>query len=285
MDDGPTLEYRKHASSRATVWAWTALALASLVTGATAQIYKCKQPDGGTSFQQVPCLGNSAEVPLSDAEATAHAPGPNVRAPDLPDQDVFFAVMQKKICDAVAPGFEERSRGAYASWRAARPEQVRQAEQSLMNNPNYAAAIAEESKKAAAAEPSTPYRKQIEEQCGEEFLEAFSKTSRPPDARFATPQRTWDLFSRALTAADRPLALSCLSPEFRRGMKEMFRQMSDDKMREMATAYKGVSDVVFERYSTEKETSRARGILAQPNGTHIPVDFERQYGEWKIRFM
>jgi Domain of unknown function (DUF4124) len=253
-------------------------------TPAAAQLYKCRDSSGAVSYQRVPCLGHSIEIPLTEADAKAHESAPGARPPDLANEAVYGAVFTKSICDASMPGFEQRTAAVYAAWRAARPEQVRQTETMINGNPQMTAELAKLREKAAKGLSKEEVH-QVEQQCGEEFVEQMERSSHPPDPRFSTPQRTWDLYMKALRSADRALAVSCLTGRYRSGMKKSFQELSDEGIKSMGDFVKGLSGLTFERVGDEASITKEWGGADASDGKRWRVDFERVLGEWAIQFM
>lgn len=251
---------------------------------ATAQIYKCKDSSSAVSYQQAPCQGPSVEIPLSEADAKAHESAYETKLPELGEEVVFGAVFTVSICRAGMPGFEQRIARLYATWRAVRPEQVQQAEARIATNAGMTAELAGLREKAAKG-LSKEEIDQFERQCGEEVIEQIARSSRPPDSRFSTPQRTFDLYMQALRSADRALAVSCLTGRYRGEMKKSFEELSDEGMRSMANFVKGLSGLRFERMADEASITKASGSVDTSEGRRCCVDFQRVFGEWAIQFM
>jgi hypothetical protein len=251
---------------------------------AAAQSYKCKDSSGAVSYQQAPCPGPSVEIPLSEADAKAHENAYEAKLPELANEVVFGAVFTESICRAAMPAFEQRIARQYATWRAVRPEQVRQAEALITTNAQMTAELAGLREKVANG-LSKEEIAQLERQCGEEFIEQIERSSRPPDSRFSTPQRSFDLYVQALRSADRALAVSCLTGRYRSEMKKSFQELSDEGMRSMANFVKGLSGLRFERMADEASITKASGSVETSDGRRCCVDFQRVFGEWAIQFM
>jgi len=114
------------------------------VTTATAQVYKCVDTQGKATYQQQPCDAKSA------SQSTLSTPAPAPRAPDartapaeprrpvgtgtlvtpatISDRDLAILLMAKLSCDEGLPGFTERVKDDYASFRRTYREQIERVE-------------------------------------------------------------------------------------------------------------------------------------------------------------
>jgi len=97
-----------------------------------------------------------------------------------------------------------------------------------------------------------------------------------PDSRFSTPESTWEVYKRALTAGDFELAQKCQVPNTRQ--VDVYRQLGKEKTKEIVLAMTPIQKV-------QGDTKRAEyQLLRLENGRKMSyaVFFSNIFGEWKI---
>jgi hypothetical protein len=102
---------------------------------------------------------------------------------------------------------------------------------------------------------------------------------RPPNARRATPEGTWQLMLDALRSGDAETALGCFTPAMRSKFEPLFTTMSSSAMREMADSFTSFSLQAGD--NQVREAVLTRRIANQPQQAGFAY-FVRHAGEWKI---
>src|SRR5882762_3111092 len=183
---------------------------------------------------------------------------------DKARDDVVWILGLKRVCDLNAPGFREKSAGAYAEWRQSKIDIIREIER----EPNFQAFQAE--KRALTPQEQA----EIESFCVDDLLESLHA----PDLRLSTPEKTWVTFSGALRNADRELALSCLTSNARNKFKPMLQKGPEQNLVAMANSIKSIEMTMgfgpFREAAVVRHDGKAGLIYFQDVG-----------GEWKISEM
>jgi hypothetical protein len=102
---------------------------------------------------------------------------------------------------------------------------------------------------------------------------------RPPNARRATPEGTWQLMLDALRSGDAATALGCFTPAMRSKLEPVFATMTSSAMREMADSFTSFSLQAGD--NQVREAALTRRIANQPQQAGFAY-FVRHAGEWKI---
>jgi hypothetical protein len=228
------------------------LFLAALASGVSAQkMYTCKQADGRTSFQQLPC------DPPPEAPADLPAPGAPVAASEGPakppapgspqlltrgKREVLQLTTMLERCRADQPGFAERSSAVYVAWRQRHAATLAEYDRLL-------AAKVREARRGVAPIPL--------EMCSDDLLRRMEPLARPPDARLDTAEKTWNLFVTSLRAGNRDLAARCLTGKAEVRWKEKSERASDADLRRMADAIRAFKVQWGDDYQKEALASRA----------------------------
>ena len=200
--------------------------------GAHAETFKCLQPDGRLSFQQLPCADG-----VPDAPAPAQAPAPvapmqiKVAKPATPDplssiptrrmREVLDMTALLERCRADEPGFADRSAPLYQAWK------VRHAVTLATHKALLAAKVREYRRGAGGMPPQA---------CSEEWMHGLEPMARMPDPRFASVEKTWLRFVEALKVADRATALSCLHGSADARWRSRITTVSDEDLRRIGRA-------------------------------------------------
>jgi hypothetical protein len=177
-----------------------------------------------------------------------------------------FLLMTKLACDRAIPGYQAATAARYAAWRQDNAALVAQLEAS----PDFQRMRAEADKQQVTLTPAQ--QRLVEERCEE--AADFLGPAGPPDPRFATPEKTWDLFQASLRAADRTTALACLVQQAKRRFKENTQQLGDGQLRRLADP--PIALHLGERHGESQEGEVIR------NGMASFILFVNVRGEWKI---
>ena len=247
-----------------------ALLLLGAATGARAEMFKCLQPDGRLSFQQLPCADG---VPLAPAPAEAARPGPAATAGRAPEavspiptkrmREVLDLTALLERCRADEPGFAERSAPLYQAWR------VRHAYTLTAHRPLLMAKVREYRRGGGGMSPTA---------CSEDWLRTLEPLARLPDTRFSSVEKTWMLFVDALKAADRTTALNCLAGPAAARWKARVNNLADEDLRRIGSAIRAFKVQWGDDYLKE---ALAAGDDTQLTG----IAFRSINEEWKITEM
>jgi hypothetical protein len=237
--------------------------LAAVPLTAVAQVYRCKAPDGSTTFQQTPCA--PGQQPVS----------PVLRAPEAAPADdelVQTTLLMKQGCDAVVSGFAARSVGAFAAWRKNRAAALARVEAS----DDYRRKLTES--RALLLEPrSESDVASMQAYCDDQLLPLLVKESAPADPRFRTPERTFNAFVMALRAGDRDAVVECLGEQVGEEARAELTNQPVEKLREVANSFVGT--LVLGEKVGSLQTAAAR----RRDGTDHTLFFDREpNGDWKL---
>jgi hypothetical protein len=240
------------------------LLLAALPLTAVAQVYRCKAPDGSTTFQQTPCP--AGQQPVSSPRQLPEA------AADDDDELVQTTLLMKQGCDAVVPGFAERSAGPFSAWRNTRAAALARVEAS----DGYRRKLTES--RALLLEPRTESDvASMQTYCDDQLLPLLAKEGAPADPRFRTPERTFSAFVTALRAGDRDAVLGCLGELVSEGARADLTSQPVDKLREVGNSFVGT--LVLSEKVGSLQTAAAR----RRDGTDHTLFFAREpNGNWKL---
>ena len=282
--------------------AWlVGLCMVGAAAGVAAQgeTHRCDLADGRVVFQQKPCAladlvppapapapaANSApavpavaqpapvraapERPTSVPATTAVAPAPPPAVqraeeefvrPTRRMREVLALSAQLERCRADVPGFAEKSAPVYAAWKRRHAEVLSEYDRQL-------AAKVRASRRGEAALPVG--------QCTDAWLQGIEPLTRMPDGRFATVEKTWQVFMGALMTGDRTTALSALSGRAGTRWKHAVDQMSDEDLRQIASSIRTLKVQWGDDYAKE-------GVIADTANRVVGIAFENVNEEWKI---
>lgn len=173
---------------------------------------------------------------------------------------VFMSLATKSYCDTNMPGFKEKSDAWFAKWRKKNQQLVEQVE----NDPNYKNALNTKKPQDLVA---------VERMCNGvlEFIEA-------PKLQFSSPEKTWDTFQSALKAANRDVAVSCLTGIAKDKFEHVIQEMTDEQITSMGNAVKA-SQVI----SNSEDLAEIHAVRNNNLGGLIMLE---KVGEnWKISEM
>lgn len=253
---------------------FTLLFLAAVAGGASAQkMYTCKQVDGRTSFQQLPCDQEpdaAADLPAPGAPVAASEPASNKPPPPGSPQlltrgkrEVLQLTTMLERCRADQPGFAERSSAVYVAWRQRHAATLQEFDRLL-------AAKVREARRGVAPIPL--------EMCSDDLLRRMEPLARPPDARLDTAEKTWNTFLTALRAGNRDMAARCLTGKAEVRWKEKSERASDADLKRMADAIRAFKVQWGDDYLKEALAARADNKVSG-------ITFVRFNDEWLISEM
>ncbi|MEW6331585.1 MAG: hypothetical protein AB1560_09000, partial [Pseudomonadota bacterium] len=104
-----------------------------------------------------------------------------------------------------------------------------------------------------------------------------------PDKRFASPEKTWELFIYSLKSGDVETALSCFTPGMRAKMSPLLMQLSPEELKKMADSF-----IAFNAADKEPSSDYIEyAIVRKSEGRNFAgfANFVKQLGEWKINTM
>jgi hypothetical protein len=233
--------------------------------GALAQMHRCPMADGRTTYQQLPCDTGAASAPAAAPAAVAADPTPTATPVEPPRptrraRDVLELTAQLERCRADAPGFAEKSAAVHAAWTRRHAAVLATYEKQL------AARVRGSRRGEAGLSLAT---------CTDDWLRGIEPLSRMPDGRFATVEKTWQVFMGALMTGDRSTALNCLDGRVGVRWKARIDTMKDEDLRRIAASIRGLKVQWGDDY--EKE-----GLVADTENRAVAVAFRSINEEWKI---
>ena len=271
---------------------------AAAAASAQAETHRCRQADGGITFQATPCplaelvlpepappapvkpvpeAASKPAPPIRPVERSVHTPEPviipSAQAANDPEdgfvkpskrkRDILDLTAQLERCRADVPGFAEQSAPVYAAWTR-----------------RHAAVLAEYQKLVATkvragrrGENTLPLRL-----CSEDWLRQIEPLSRTPDPRFQSVEKTWQVFMGALMTGDRNALLNCLAGSAEARWKQRAERLSDEDMRRIGASIRGLKVQWGDDY--EKE-----GLVSDTDNRMAGIAFRNINEEWKIMEM
>jgi hypothetical protein len=279
------------------------------------ETYRCQLPDGGVSFQQMPCALPQlvADVPapaaakptaaVADRAVTAPlptlAPGPakavaaaaaaasehSVSTPapvSIPAR--FAAAAQGSSPDEpfVKPTRRKREILALtAQFQRCRADVPGFAEKSAVLYDawihRHGTTLAEYDR-LLAAKVRAGRRGEMTlplRLCTDDWLRAIEPLARTPDARFQTVEKTWQVFLGALMTGDRATVLNCLSGPALLRWQARSQQLDDGEMRRIAASVRALKVQWGDDYDKE-------GLVADVENRVVGIAFHNVNEEWKI---
>lgn len=266
---------------------------------AMAEMYRCYQPEGAIVFRAEPCALTEMTppepparvhvpraAPAASAAARSSPPGPpaSERPVSVPaatavapasatagEDDAFVKPTRRKRevlelsaqlerCRADAPGFAEQSAAVYAAWTRRHAALLAE----------YDRLISARVRASRRGEATLPLRL-----CTEDWLRSIEPLARTPDPRFATVEKTWQVFMGALMTGDRATALSCLGGKAEARWRARTADLSDDDLRRLGAGIRALKVQWGDDY--EKE-----GLVADTDNRVLGIAFRNINEEWKI---
>jgi hypothetical protein len=244
------------------------LLLAMLALGAAAaraETFKCLQPDGRLSFQQLPCPDGGPDLapppePVRSNVAKPATPDPLSSIPTRRMREVLDLTALLERCRADEPGFADRSAPLYQAWK------VRHAVTLTTHKALLAAKVRDYRRGGGGMPPQA---------CSEEWMHGLEPMARMPDPRFASVEKTWSRFVEALKAADRAAALSCLHGNAEARWRSRIAKVSDEDLRRIGLAIRDFKVQWGDDYLKE-------ALAAGDDNRVTAVAFRSVNEEWKI---
>jgi len=115
----------------------------------------------------------------------------------------------------------------------------------------------------------------MQHRCGH-IMADIKRAANGPDPEFATPEKTFNRFKRALESGDRETVLLSLDPAYERDFRKWFDSMSTEEIKSMADMLAPIEI----KASLDSEWYRATGVL--DNGTEVGIGFRNVEGEWRV---
>lgn len=104
----------------------------------------------------------------------------------------------------------------------------------------------------------------------------------PPDPRFSSPEKTWELYKQALLMGDLNLVESCLSPHFAENHISVLRVLGNEKMRKIAEAMRPIEKVRQDDKKGEYLIRKTETHGGQAKDITYSIYFVNILGNWKI---
>lgn len=102
-----------------------------------------------------------------------------------------------------------------------------------------------------------------------------------PDARYASPEKTWALLVAAAKKADAAGMLACFTPGMKSKLEGLFTRMPPEELRKMGESFVGFA-------MQSRDAQRGEALIARQSGEKRIagfVQFVNDGGEWKIEGM
>jgi hypothetical protein len=113
--------------------------------------------------------------------------------------------------------------------------------------------------------------------CSDAWVKEIELLARTPDLRFATVEQTWELFVRALRAADRATLMDCVTGPIAQAMKQRLDQLADADLRRMGVNIRALKVQWGDDYDKE-------GMVVHGDRVDT-IAFRSINEEWKIRLL
>ncbi len=110
----------------------------------------------------------------------------------------------------------------------------------------------------------------------------YETAKKPPDPKFSSPEKTWDLYKQALIEGDIDLAQSCLLPEFAEVHIEVLKALGNEKIKEMARAMRPIQKIKQDEESAKYRIRKTEINGGQEMDITYYVYFVKIFGAWKI---
>jgi hypothetical protein len=231
---------------------------------AFAEMHRCLLPDGRTSFQQFACDAPppAARTPVPMPVVSAPGRGPSDEPVRLTrrNREVLELTAQFERCRVDADGFADKSDAVYAAW-------MRRYGQVLAEHNRVLQARIRAARRGETTVPLA--------MCTDDWLRDIEPLSRMPDARFATVEKTWQVFMGALMTGDRLTALSCLEGRAGLRWRERVEAMSNEELRIVGASIRTLKVQWGDDY--EKEA-----VVADVENRVVGIAFRNTNEEWKI---
>ena len=176
--------------------------------------------------------------------------------------EVYMALLQKKTCDSMIPAYQAETAEAYARWRHENQAVIG----SLENDPQ----LRQDLDQVGNGSQDPEARRWLPAACD---LLAKQIGAKPPDPRFSTAKKAWELFVDALRKNDKDLAVACLRPGS--DQAGTITEASPAEMAAMANAFRE-----FVPGEPAGDVQKA-SVYGHQKG-FILVEFENLAGEWKL---
>ena len=99
-----------------------------------------------------------------------------------------------------------------------------------------------------------------------------------PDKRYATPEKTWEAFQKALKEGNIEATLDCFSTGSKKKYRELFEQLGKEGLKKVAKDIKSIQKI-YEKNDISKYRIRR---LEEGQEITYYIYFTNEFGEWKI---
>jgi hypothetical protein len=209
---------------------------------------------------RVPATAAVAPAPVPARNAAPKADEPDFVRPTRRKREILELSAQLERCRVDVPGFAQKSAAVYTAWRRRHAPVLSE----------YDKLLAAKVRAGRRGDSSLPIHL-----CTDEWLADLEPLSRMPDARFATVEKTWQVFMGALMTGDRDTALDCLAGRANNHWKERVENMSDEDLRGIAASIRALKVQWGDDYAKE-------GLIADTANRVVGVAFQNVNEEWKI---
>lgn len=140
------------------------------------------------------------------------------------DEMTYWVLLLMPGCLKHVSGFSSRAEQPYEKWRQ---QHIQEAEK-----------FGDQSSSFSDAAISGNDLDKLRIQC-EQLLQHIQDDMLPADARFATPEATWNAFVEALRLGDKPKIAECFSPGGRPKYMSSLQQLTSAQLAEMGNSFTG----------------------------------------------
>lgn len=110
----------------------------------------------------------------------------------------------------------------------------------------------------------------------------FNTVGVPPDRRFSSPEKTWDVYKNALIKGDINLAMECRAPWEREDEKQKFNMFGKEKTRQSASEMRPIEKITRDDERGQYRIKRSQKINGKMMDITYYIEFVNIYGNWKI---
>ncbi len=104
----------------------------------------------------------------------------------------------------------------------------------------------------------------------------------PPDPRFSSPEKTWELYKNSLIDGNFDIALQCMTQSRAEKEKKIMDAMGKNRMKEIAEEMNPIQKIKEDAQSAKYRIKKAEKIKGKVHNITYYIYFHNIYGNWKI---
>lgn len=108
------------------------------------------------------------------------------------------------------------------------------------------------------------------------------KNPPPPDQRFSSPEKTWNLYKKSLITGNLDSVQSCLSYDFARKHTKLLEALGHDKMKEIAEKMHPIEQIKQDEKTAKYRIKRTQEYEGKIMDITYYIYFVKVLGNWKI---